>query len=123
MHSKTPSAVERPAEETQARKIPFARFAHWVFFRSQKASFFFGPGFARTEKERSRERGAPGFYGDARVLLGGYPLSRDSTPCGTWFDWASIEVALCTRIWDRVNSVVSLAKSTSRMRLSASWVL
>jgi hypothetical protein len=38
-----------PGEETPARKIPFARFAHWGFFRKHKE----GPGKARTFKQGS----------------------------------------------------------------------
>ena len=43
--------------------------------------------------------------------------SRLSTPCGTWLAWASMAVPACCRIWVRVSSAVSLAKSVSLMRL------
>ncbi len=52
-----------------------------------------------------------------------YLPSSASAPCGTWLACANIDVALWVRICERVNSVVSFAKSTSRMRLSASCVL
>ncbi len=45
--------------------------------------------------------------------------SSDRTDCGAWLACASMLVPACCRIWDFVNSTISLAMSTSRMRLSA----
>src|SRR5574344_1949142 len=59
--------------------------------------------------------------GLVRGCRNGY-LRSPSTPCGSWLACANMLVAEFVRIWFRVNFVLSLAKSVSRMRLSASVV-
>src|SRR3954453_21259709 len=50
-----------------------------------------------------------------------YYLSSDSTDCGDWFACASIDVPACCRICSFVNSTISEAMSTSRIRDSDDW--
>src|SRR3954447_23484033 len=47
-----------------------------------------------------------------------YPRRRLSTDWGALLAWASIEVPACCRIWNLVNWTISLAMSTSLIRLS-----
>jgi hypothetical protein len=52
------------------------------------------------------------------VRFRGYPRSRVNTDCGSELAWLSMAVPACCRIWSFVKLTISLAMSTSRIRLS-----